>query len=109
MANWVRAQGHTPLAPAPGDPLFDLAWLSRDVLNVAEVKSTTFANEESQLRLGLGQVLRYRQQLSAPGREVVAWLVPEREPSDRTWTQVCTGAGVHLSWPALWQDTSIKI
>jgi len=103
LADWVRAQGHMPLVPAPGDPLFDLAWLSRGVLNVAEVKSTTSANEESQLRLGLGQVLRYRQQLSAPGREVVAWLVPEREPSDPTWTQVCVGAGVHLSWPALWR------
>lgn len=109
LANWVRAQGHTPLVPAPGDPLFDLAWLSGGVLNVAEVKSTTSANEESQLRLGLGQVLRYRQQLSAPGREVVAWLVPEREPSDPTWTQVCVGAGVHLSWPALWREPTIRI
>jgi hypothetical protein len=100
LAGWVRREGHSPLLPAPGDPWFDLAWFTDDVLNVAEVKSTTSANEENQLRLGLGQVIRYRQQLGADGREVVAWLVPERQPADATWTKACAEAGVRMWWPA---------
>ena len=50
---------------------------------MAEIKSITADNEEEQLRLGLGQVLRYRQRLLALGHEcVVAVLVPERQPHD---------------------------
>lgn len=45
--------------PTPDEPQYDLAWQEGDMLYVAEVKSLTAANEERQLRLGLGQVLRY--------------------------------------------------
>jgi hypothetical protein len=64
---------------------------------VAEVKSITAENEEQQLRLGLGQVLRYRQRLAALGHDrVVAVLVPERQPRDPSWRELCQDLGVVL-------------
>jgi hypothetical protein len=51
-------------------PSFDLGWVHDDCLFVAEVKSVTPANEERQLRLGLGQLLRYRWMLSAASAAV---------------------------------------
>jgi hypothetical protein len=64
---------------------------------VAEIKSITDRNEEGQLRLGLGQVLRNRHRLRALGhRRVVAVLVPERGPGDPTWRDLCDDLGVAL-------------
>jgi hypothetical protein len=68
----------TPRSPGVTDPKFDLAWEHEDVLFVAEVKSTTAENEERQLRLGLGQVLRYCSILARRGQAVTGVLVPER-------------------------------
>lgn len=74
----------------PSGPNFDLAWEKDGTVFVAEVKSITAENEEDQLRLGLGQVLRYRQRLSELGHDrVVAVLVPERPPSDSSWRDLC--------------------
>lgn len=50
LAESVRARGLKPLRPRPGEPQYDLAWWDGGVLWVAEVKSLTDANEESQLR-----------------------------------------------------------
>lgn len=70
------------------------------MLFVAEVKSVTASNEEKQLRLGLGQVLRYRQALeTAESRFVVAVLVSERSPSTRSWLKLCEALNVKLVWP----------
>ncbi|MGP7999753.1 MAG: hypothetical protein ACLPKI_20910 [Streptosporangiaceae bacterium] len=64
---------------------------------VAEVKSITDGNEEEQLRLGLGQVLRYRHHLTRLGHQyVVAVLVPERTPRDASWNSLCSDLGVML-------------
>lgn len=60
LAHWITGHGFAGRLPAVGEPLYDLAWIDGDVLTVAEVKSLTALNEEQQLRLGLGQVLRYR-------------------------------------------------
>jgi hypothetical protein len=80
----------------PG-PNFDLAWQKDGTVFVAEVKSITAGNEEHQLRVGLGQVLRYRQRLSALGHDrVVAVLVPERQPRDPSWRELCQDLGVVL-------------
>jgi hypothetical protein len=80
----------------PG-PDFDLAWQKDGTVFVAEVKSITAQNEEHQLRLGLGQVLRYRQRLSALGYDrVVAVLVPECQPRDPSWRELCQELGVVL-------------
>lgn len=97
VAAALAADGIEPLSPAPGEPNFDIAWRVDGTLFVAEVKSLTDANEERQLRLGLGQVLRYRSQLSRQTKlEIRALLIPERPPSDLSWEAVCASVDVTL-------------
>lgn len=101
LANHLRATGNMPLGPTVGEPAFDLAWQREDTYFVAEIKSVTDSNEEKQLRLGLGQVLRYRHQMSGEGRTVVPVLVTEREPYDKSWGPTCSAVGVRLVWPGV--------
>ena len=95
--------GTTPLSPAAGDPTFDMAWFCDGILFVGEVKSITSVNEERQLRLGLGQVLRYAEQLRARHQAVRAVLVAERQPADPSWLAVCDRLGVVITWPGAFQ------
>jgi hypothetical protein len=104
LAAFLREIGAVPRSPASGEPNFDVGWFLGDRLWVAEIKSTTDANEEHQLRLGLGQVLRYRHALAtATDRNVVAVLVPEREPTDPTWHPLCEALGVVLVFPGAFE------
>jgi hypothetical protein len=98
LARYIEGRGQKVLSPRGGDPQFDLAWWHEDALYVAEVKSTTTSNEEKQLRLGLGQVLRYRH-LLAGDQDVRAVLVAESEPRDPSWLATCRAVGVYLVWP----------
>lgn len=99
LARFIVARGLTPLSATKLEPDFDIAWIEGDVLNVAEVKSVTDLNEEGQLRLGLGQVLRYRRSLAAQHKGPVrAVLVVERKPLDSEWPALCAELGVVLSW-----------
>lgn len=100
LARAIRQAGLDPLSPGIDDPEFDLAWTSGEVVYIAEVKSVHDGNEESQLRLGLGQVLRYRHLLAAHWRrQVNPVLVLERAPSDATWEVTCRELDVLLIWP----------
>lgn len=101
LAAYVLSLGATPRSPRADEPNYDLAWESDGSVVVAEVKSITDRNEEKQLRLGLGQVLRYRQLLSRVDRDVAAVLMAEREPQDGSWRGLCDSLGVRLLWPAL--------
>ena len=100
LADYVLKLEFTPSSPNADDPNFDLAWQTTTGWCVAEVKSLSSSNEEKQLRLGLGQVLRYqdtlRRQQSLP---VEAVLMVERKPTDTTWLDLCEGIGVLLLWP----------
>lgn len=101
LALRVQAAGLSPLKPVPTLPPYDLAWTQRSTMFVAEVKSLTAANEERQLRLGLGQVLRYAHALRTSGvASVQAVLVTERAPQDLTWLGTCAELGVLLTWPS---------
>lgn len=77
LADHLRSRGFEPRSPGSDDPSFDLAWDEGDVVWVAEVKSMTHSNEEKQLRLGLGQVLRNRHLLSGRYEQVRAMLALE--------------------------------
>jgi hypothetical protein len=96
----------------PSDPPFDLAWWKGDALYVAEVKSLTRENEEHQLRLGLGQILRYAHLLRSRTDHVIPVLVPERKPRDPEWGQLCKALSVGLAFPpdfeALIDETTVS-
>jgi hypothetical protein len=99
LARHLASLDLEPRLPGAGDPLFDLGWTSKDLVWVAEVKSLTSLNEERQLRLGLGQVLRYRFAMSVrTQRSVKAALVVERKPSDGSWIELCGSLNVALVW-----------
>lgn len=95
LARVLRDAGLEPRSRLPHEPNFDLAWEKAGVVFVAEVKSITDRNEEGQLRLGLGQVLRYRHRLEALGhKKVIPVLIPERTPRDLSWRDLCADIGV---------------
>jgi hypothetical protein len=97
LAGAVRERGGTPRSPR-GEPSYDLCWDHDGVTIVAEVKSITARNEERQLRLGLGQVLRYRSLLEANGRPARALIALSGQPSDERWLELCAALDVGLVW-----------
>lgn len=102
LAAYLEEHGIQPLSPAPDEPNFDIAWVHESVTWVAEIKSITVSNEEKQLRLGLGQLLRYRHLLRSRGR-IQAVLVVERQPKDTSWINLCEELEIFLTWPDNWQ------
>jgi hypothetical protein len=105
LAQVIAEHDLEPLSPRPGDPKFDVAWVQEGVAFVAEVKSLTDANEERQLRLGLGQVLSYVHILEWPNADAVrAVLAVERKPTADYWTTLCAEHEVILTWPGNFDD-----
>lgn len=92
--------GFQPRSPGPGEPEFDIAWQDGDLICVAEVKSMSATNQEKQLRLAIGQVLRYSYLLSAGHRSVRSFIAVEREPRDPSWLALTAELGITLMWPA---------
>jgi len=102
VAKTVRSMGMLPLSPKEGEPDFDIAWKRAEALFVCEVKSLLPENEERQLRLAIGQVIRYRQKLTSMGHEpVVAVVATERPPEDSSWNELCEDEGILLIWPEI--------
>lgn len=99
VADALAAAGIVPRSPRPEEPNFDLAWERNGLVHVAEVKSITDQNEEQQLRLGLGQLLRYRSLLRRRYAAAAAVLVAEREPRDPSWRELCSELGITLVTP----------
>jgi hypothetical protein len=98
LAEAVARAGFSPRRPRPEEPQYDVAWETPDAIWVAEVKSLTVDNEEKQLRLALGQVLRYRQLIDAGERAVRAMIATEHRPSDDKWLDLCAAEHVVLVW-----------
>ncbi len=103
LANFLINQQLIPLSPGPDEPNYDLAWKLDDEIWIAEVKSITNSNEEKQLRLGLGQLLRYCQLLQTKGN-VHGILAIERAPSDPTWVALCENHDMLLVWPEVFSE-----
>jgi hypothetical protein len=99
LAAYLKSLGLQPLDPEPYDPPFDLAWWNGGALYVAEIKSITKENEEHQLRLGLGQLLRYCQLLRKRVQVIVPVLVPELKPRDPEWSELCKELNIRLAFP----------
>ena len=102
LENWlitrIQEEGLSPLDAVRG-PLFDLAWTVGETFVICEVK-TTGGDEVKQLRLGLGQLLHYRAQVTRdiPGSVRAALLVGS-QPHDGIWKDLCGGLGIVLFWP----------
>lgn len=99
FAQYLRDREITPRSPRADEPAFDIAWSYGSTTFVAEVKSLTNENEETQLRLGLGQALIYRQLLSERYTHAEAILFLEREPTMASWLKLCESIGVLMLWP----------
>jgi hypothetical protein len=109
LAEAVAARGLRPMK-ADGEPAYDLAWMQGGRAVVAEVKSIVPENEERQLRLGLGQVLRYRHQLRQRlPYEIIAVLAVETEPQDSSWIDLCDSLGVYLVWPETMSQLMVRL
>ncbi|WP_193340407.1 hypothetical protein [Pseudarthrobacter sp. AB1] len=97
----LERRGLLPQRPGLHAPAFDLGWTEDGVIYIAEVKSLTGTDQTQQIRLGLGQVLDYAQQIrqtrlaSSPVHPV---LVLEHEPSHPRWTETASSAGAELMW-----------
>ncbi|MGW6716019.1 hypothetical protein ACWF9X_07115 [Streptomyces globisporus] len=96
----LSRQGIEACTYGPGAPEFDAGWSRGEDIFVAEVKSLTGAREDQQIRLGVGQILDYAQQLrsSFPSTVVHPVLVLEKRPSAARWTALADGVGLHLTW-----------
>ena len=103
LATYLHSHGIEPRSPTADEPNYDVAWRLCEQLFVAEVKSLTTDNEEKQLRLGLGQVLRYAYQMSGV-LPAVPVLVIERRPMDAGWQYLCDRLGVVLAWPDVFEE-----
>lgn len=99
LAAFLAKRGVQPRRPKPAEPDFDLAWTSGSWWYVAEIKSLLGTNEAKQLRLGLGQVLDYQDQLMTRHSQVRAVLAVERRPADDRWLHLCERHEVTLVWP----------
>ena len=87
-------------------PPFDAGWADpndSERVFIAEVKSLTGANEEQQIRLGIGQVLDYCHTLRAMQFEAVSGVTPvlvlEREPKDPRWLGLANSLSMILTYP----------
>jgi hypothetical protein len=99
LAAHLEGRGLTPKSWSRAEPPYDLAWEEGDTLFVAEIKSLTRQNEERQLRLALGQILRYAHQLAYKDKAIRKIIALERRPTDATWTELCATHDVLLVWP----------
>jgi hypothetical protein len=100
LSDHLQGRGLTPRSPAAGEPPYDLGWEEEDTFFIAEVKSLSPANEERQLRLGLGQLLRYAHVMRSIGIDPIQpVLAAEGEPTDLTWLNTCAELTVILTWP----------
>jgi hypothetical protein len=109
LAAHVESQGFEPRKPEHDDPPWDVLWRDgNSEVWVAEVKSLTPSNEERQLRLGLGQLLRYRHRLAAHEGIAHAVLMVEHEPNDPSWRDLCHELGVLLVWPEVLSSVVVE-
>jgi hypothetical protein len=90
------AVGLQPWSPSADAPAFDIAASSGDGhVFVVEVKSATAENLELQLRIGLGQVLRYTHLLRSHAQVVTPAIAIELQP-DESWVELLAELGVGL-------------
>ena len=102
LANFLASNGIRPESPDGSNATninFDIAWEKDGKYFIGEIKSTTKLNEEKQLRLGLGQVLRYASSASRTYKDKFSKIVPvliAEEIRDSSWKTTCNELNVLL-------------
>ena len=99
MSVALRSHGIEPLSPSAGDPDFDVGWRIGEAWSVGEVKSLTAANEATQVRLGIAQLLEYRLVLARRHPTVRAVLFLERQPNMDRWSDLLESLEIDVVWP----------
>lgn len=103
FARRLASRGLVPQRHGRNAPKFDVGWADGLTVYVAEVKSLGSAVEDQQIRLGIGQVVDYAEQLRSrpaiPGQSVRAVLVLERRPREPDrWMAAAESVGIGLTW-----------
>lgn len=96
VADWLREYGESPLRLSTQDIRVDVAWRTPTGDFVCEVKSVTDANERTQIRDGVGQVIEYASSLDA-----TPILILSHPPSSGVRIRGAVERGVFVLWPAL--------
>lgn len=65
-------------------------------------------NQEKQLRLAVGQVLRYAYLLSAGSRPVRSFIAVELEPRDQSWLEFTAELGITLMSPETFRSRIVS-
>jgi hypothetical protein len=100
LASMAADRGLVPLSPTAFDPNFDLAVRLPDgTVALVEVKSAKPSNLEGQLKLGLGQILRFGEALRARDERVRHVLAVELAPPSTDWSSLLDRLGVRLVTP----------
>jgi hypothetical protein len=100
LARLAVEHNFAPLSPGSSDPDFDFACRGRDGrLVVVEVKSAKPSNLENQLRIGLGQLLRYGEAMAEKEDVAALVLAVELEPADPVWDRLLSRLGILLVTP----------
>ena len=98
LADFISADGFEPRSPRPDEPNFGLLRAEAHRTCIVEVKSIREENEERQLRLALGQVLRYRLELEGGDVGVHAIVCTSKKSTDETEAQLYSQLDACLAW-----------
>lgn len=106
LRSWVVGHGAVAVEPRGSEPPYDLGWAVGKSSWIAEIKSLTAANEEKQMRYGLGQLLQYATALAGLNPRLA--LVVERSPANQDWIATCASVNVTLTWPTAFDLSLVK-
>ncbi|MDA8183586.1 MAG: hypothetical protein M0035_04045 [Actinomycetota bacterium] len=105
LRDFLHANGITPRNPFPRGPKFDAGWTYRRRKYIAEVKSLRGAQQDQQIRLGVGQILDYFERLRARGAALQPVLVLEQRPREPDhWLRLCNAHSIRLTWAPSFTD-----
>jgi hypothetical protein len=98
ISDIISGKGFKPLSPGKGKkPDYDIAWKSYKNFWIVEVKSLPNGGETSQLRIGLGQLLHYKEQLRKkyPKLTIRTVLALEKRPEfEEMWRSICDDSNI---------------
>lgn len=100
LGAFLELHNISPFEARSLEPPLDPGWVRNGIVYLAEVKSIARENEERQLRLALGQILRYCHLTRGQANRIVPVLAPELERRPIQSGMICVGRKVS-HWPFL--------